>query len=189
MLGLLLVVGGLVVTVSLLRNNQDLRGSAWGGILWQTGLFGDASLLQQPTPPDVSESKTAVLFHELTKTYWDAEVVNVDLPEFSVRGVAFEAYDPELGKSFIFSRIENFPYQSEKPLRVWVEDNSGNFLKAGLGEFVTELEGTVLYVATSLEGEIDTHKTVHFSYDESLDQLQPTAPVLSLAIQDGEQPE
>jgi len=186
---LLIPVAGLLIALALLQTNQDLRGSAWGGILWNTGLFGQDNTVEQPRPPDVSESKSAVLFHELSKTYWDAEVVNVDLPEFEVQGVAFETYDVEIDKSFIFARIENFPYRADKPLRVWMEDAAGNYLKGGLAEFVTEADVIVMYLATSLEGDIESYQTVHFSYDDSLSQLAPTAAVLSLATQDGVQPE
>src|SRR5690606_13742846 len=120
-----LAVLGLGVALFLLQNNQDLRGSAWGGILWRPGLFTESSEHQQPTPPDVSNSKTAVLFHQLTKTYWDAEVANVDLPAYDLRGVVFESYDSELDKSFVFSRIENFPFDASRPLRIWLEDANG----------------------------------------------------------------
>lgn len=185
----LLPVVGLFIALVLLQTNQDLRGSAWGGILWNTGIFGQNPVVEQPRPPDVSESKSAVLFHELTKTYWNAEVVNVDLPEFQVQGVAFEAYDADLDKSFIFARIENFPYRADKPLRVWMEDAAGNYLKGGLAEFVMESDVIVMYLVTSLEGDIESYQTVHFSYDDTVGQLSPTASVLSLAIHDGEQPE
>lgn len=177
--GLLVLVGGVVAAVIAAQTNLDLRQWAWGGVsINEAALNGKVASIESAASL-AGENKEAVkLFVELTKTYYDAEVVNIDIPAFQMQGVVFKKYDADLDKTFIFGRLQNLPLIQAIP-RMWI--SSGEvFIPSSIGQLTLENNVPVGYFLATLEGEDDVYQTLHFSYDEKLDQKAPSATFLSI---------
>lgn len=179
---------GLVAAVMSVQTNLDLRQFAWGGVLSNLGQLTGQRAVDLRTLTRVENSVLKPSFDELTQTYWQADVVNFSFPEFEVSGVAFQHYDAELDKTFIFARIENIPVIPELVPKMWLERRSGEFLDAGVGEIVDEDGRAVAYYAVSLEGNTDDYRTLHFSYDPEIKGLGPASTFISIAFDEEGQP-
>lgn len=174
---------GLVAAVLSAQTNLDLRQFAWGGIRFAPGEILQGGRTDIGVRPNVTlgSAETAQLFSELTFSYAQtADITNIEVAEFGVRGTAWRVYNNELNQSFIFMRIENPPILEEVVPTVWLEQQPGSYLKAGYGEFLEENDLLVLYVVTSVEGNTDDYSTLHLSYDLNLNALEPESVLLSM---------
>ncbi len=184
-LALVVLVGGMVAALIASQTNLDLRQWAWGGMNVNTsGLNGEKSDLSQMSLTSGEDSETVRLFKELTKTYYQADVMNVSIPEFEIQGVVLKQYDPELDKTFVFSRMENLPLIQAVP-RMWITMGDVDF-PASVGEVVLESDKPVTYYLAIIEGDDGPYDTLHFSYDESIEVKEPNAPFLSIDFHEEE---
>lgn len=174
-----LLIGGLVAAVAAAGTNLDLRNFAWGGIRFNQAALQGQSMNLESTVSLASENREAAqLFLDLSRTYYNADVANIDVPEFQVRGVVFKQYDAELDQTLVFGRLENLPLIQAIP-QMWLSD--GNiFVPSGIGQLTLENGVPVGYFMTALEGDDAPFDTLHFSYDESVDVTTPTAVFLSV---------
>jgi hypothetical protein len=182
-LGVLLLIGGVVAAVIAAQTNLDLRQWAWGGTRTNVEAIKGQVITLESAAQFAGENKEAAkLFVDLSKTYYNADVINIDIPEFKIVGVVFKQYDVDLDKTFIFGRLENLPLIQAIP-RMWI--SSGDvYFPAGLGQLTTENGVAVGYFLAVIEGDDSPYETLHFSYDEKLDQTAPSASFLSIDFEE-----
>lgn len=174
----ILIVGGIAALIAV-QTNFDLRQWAWGGVTTNnSALQGQPMSLESATALATQNKEAAQLFVNLTKTYYDADVVNIDMPEFKVKGVVFKKYDPSIDRTIVFGRLENLPLIQAVP-QMWL--SAGDvFVPSGVGQLTLEADVPVGYFMTSLEGDDSVYETLHFSYDKDVDVKRPTAIFLSV---------
>lgn len=179
-LGVFVLVGGVIAAVLAAQTNLDLRQFAWGGVRTnQAALQGQSMSLEEYARQQSSSTGLPEMFTALTKTYFDADVVNIEEPDFQVTGVVFKKYDVDIDQTFIYARLVNLPLIGAVPA-LWMQDDSGAFVQAGIGEVIVEAEKPVGYFATVLEGDVTGYTTAHFSYDGTVQQIQPSSIFLSV---------
>ena len=173
-----LLVAGLVTGVVLVKQKQDIFTKAWTGFTSNLEIFRkQPAITEFQADPKALETKK--LFHNLLALYNDtSEIQNIDIPEFNIKGVAFLKYDDKLQKTFVFSRIENLPY--EKPHRLWGSRDLGDYRAVGLVDFVSEQDKLVGYSVFVDDRDLRQYKELLFSYDPSLSVSYPTAVALTL---------
>ena len=177
-----LLIIGVIAAVLAAQTNFDLRQFAWGGVQFDQGIL-QRSRTDIGVKPNVQEGnrKTAELFTQLTFSYaGKADVVNLNVEDFDVRGVAFRVYNEELDSSHIFLRLENPPFVESKAVVAWLENDAGEYLRAGIGEYLTENGELVLYLVTEVEGNTDNYKRLALSFDSSI--LEPKPEEIFLRI-------
>lgn len=182
--GVVVVVIGLVAALIAVQTNFDLRQFAWGGVLFnQAGLQGRQMSLADAAKLQRENSESAALFTELTQTYFDADVVNINNPDFQVKGVVFKKYDAALDQTIVYGRLQNLPLLEAVPA-MWLEAGVGEYLPAGVGEIVIEDGQPVGYFMTTIEGDTSLYQTMNFSYDASAQQSAPNSIYLSVEFDD-----
>lgn len=166
-------------------NLGDIRSRAWSGVtvqLTELGLLREKSKGDINPAEDLTEdaARERTLFHNLTRTYPNAEVQNIVDSAASVRGVAFLAYDDALGKTFVYARLENMPVVTGTFVRLWLVKNVTEYQKAGIAAFYKEAGLVVLYSAFVRDGDLRSFEKLLVSYDTVLTSDHPETVVLSL---------
>ncbi len=181
-----LVLGlGLVAALLASQTNLDLRQFAWGGVNLNTSLFQQRWLgpnLQEVIARAPSQAGVKEVFHQLTRLYWDADVVNISLPQFDFNGVAFKAYEPSRNVTYIFARLNNVPWVEGKYLALWLEGNDGSWLYAGSPEYTIESGVLVAYFTFPLEGKVDQYRILHITSDKTQRSSLPGDDLLAIAF-------
>lgn len=168
----------------------DLRSRAWSGVTYNADRLGElagfpsAGKKADPNPLSSAAAddptSTKSLFGSLTRTYWDAQVQNISLPEFGIEGVALMKYDEALGKTLVFSRIAGLPYVSGIVVRLWIVRDLTRFVPVGIAEFFPEGTGRVAYSVFSYPGNLSDWEELLVSYDSSLSVAGPESVVIRL---------
>ncbi len=178
--GIVVLVVGFIAAMIAVQTNLDLRQFAWGGVtLNQAGLQGRQMSLEEIAKLQKEKSEASALFTQLTQTYFDADVANIDNPDFQIKGVVFKKYDPSLNQTLVYARLSNMPLLAAVPA-MWLEKGVGEFLPAGVGEVVLENNVPVGYFMTTLEGDATGYETLNFSYDASVSQKSPSSIYMSV---------
>lgn len=158
---LIILALALGVTVSVVSRGGlgDLRSRAWSGVFvniekYRRLLQGKGALPPETRTEDTTSSRA--LFHALTKTYFDAEVQNIDDPVSGVKGVALLKYDAPLDQTVVFSRIERLPLLAGVVVQLWLSKDIGVYQKAGIAEFFTENGTPVAYSVFTRQGDLRT---------------------------------
>lgn len=187
----------LILLIAVIQNPQalgDLRSRAWSGAqvnadIVRARLGGLAVPGETKTDPNpVKKERTATtttldgrtLFHNLTRTYYNAEVQNISEPTLNIHGVAFLAYDKDLDATFIYSSIGNMPEPVVGFLRLWLVDPSDRYTPVGIAEFITENKISVAYSVFTGKGDLRSNKELLFSYDTAIEEASPGAVALTL---------
>lgn len=205
----ILIVTGMVGlafgTAWLVRSTPQigiLASKAWSGAKVNVANVRIATGLAPRQPGRLAnlatDSNAARLFHQLTRTYWDAQVQNIVVSETltqvvstdqtiteantTVQGVAFLAYDPTQNSSFVFSRVEGLPTPYGSVLQLWLTRDGVSFTRVGVAEFVEEAGVPVAYSVFTAEGDLRGQTTANllFSYDISMGVESPELIVISL---------
>lgn len=185
---LLLVVFAvvMVVIVRVMREQEfDLRSLAWTGVNVNREkyreLLGGTKKEPNAVPIAMDDpTSSRSLFHSLSKTYYDAEVQNISVPDVGVSGAAFLKYDEPLGSTVIFSRIENLPILEGKIIRLWLVKDMDIYQPAGIAEVYTEAGVPVLYSVFTRPEDLRTYKQLLVSYDSTLTIQAPESVVITL---------
>lgn len=190
----LLLLAGIALSLVLLVGRMgdaslaDLRSRAWSGVTANIERLGalrrasreDINPVHDRSKEDVNSQRK--LFHSLTRTYPTAQVQNIDDPAAGIAGVAFLAFDEQLGKTFVFARIENLPLPTDTFIRFWLVRNVAEYQKAGIAEVYREAGVPVTYVAFVRDGDLGSFEKLLVSYDTDIAAAAPQLPVLSLAF-------
>ncbi len=182
-LPILLLGFGLVAGLILVRYSAEIRNLAFSG--YQSNLNSLAGLKVDPNPISSGENEpedsARRLFNSLSRTYFDADVQNIDLPDAGIVGVVFAKYDTDINKTFIFSRIEGMPVVEGRLEQMWLVNQNLDYIPAGLGETYQEGDTRATYNVFVQDGDITTsYKQVIYSYDSSVESVSPLSPVLSV---------
>lgn len=173
---------GLVAGLMLVRYSADIRNLAFSGYQLYTSNLTGLKVDPNPSSAQVPESDTSArkLFNSLSRTYFDAEVQNINEPSFGVSGVAFLQYDQEINKTFVYSRITGLPLIEGRLEQMWLVNQNLDYIPAGLGESYPEGDKFITYNVFVHDGDIRAYKKIVYSFDESLESVAPQTPVLSI---------
>lgn len=188
-LGVLFLSLLLVVWFGQKGESTDLRSRAWNGVTANTesirarlgGLRVPGEVKSDPKTTNTTQLQR--LFTSLTRTYYNAEVQNISIPDLAISGVAFLAYDSKLDATFIYSRIANMPEPLVGALRLWLEGKYGDYQPAGIAEFIREKDVSVSYSVYTQKGDLrDLYRALIFSYDSNSNEASPEAQALQLVF-------
>ncbi len=180
--GVVLFLVGVVGITSNRKTIFDVGSRAWTGLGINLENFRD-QFNRAPTRKAGSNEgflETKKLFDSLSKTYFDAEVQNINIPEFGVRGAAFLKYDVDLDKTFIFTSVENFPIPQNQVIRLWLTRDGQVFLPVGILDYSFGEKGLIGYSVFVRPGDIRNYKELVFSYDPVEKINKPARVVLSV---------
>lgn len=188
-----LVVLGLIPMIAVVGffvnsgGNFDLGSRAWTGFNANIdnlkAQFGIKELPKKELSFSVDRpgfEKTKKLYMDLGKTYFDAEVQNIDVPEFGVRGAAFLKYDATIDKTFVFAGIEKLPLPNNQVIRLWVTKDYTEYIPAGVMDYLYEKDVFQGYSVFVRSGDLRKFKDLLISYDPVKKVSQPERVVLTL---------
>lgn len=177
----------MIVLVTVVQKGTvgDFRSRAWSGITYNAQQLQLLTGLKKKEPNPFTYEKdhpgsTKTLFHKLTRTYFDAEVQNINLPSLNISGVAFLKYDTDLKKSFVYTRIENLPLPVNQVVRLWMKSKTNEYTKVGIASYYLEFDRNVAYSVYVTDGDIRTNDSLLVSFDSYDAIVEPQAVVLQL---------
>ncbi len=179
MAALMVLVVGLGFGIWQVRQKQDIKaGKAWSGQgLDKSELQKRKELASQTLVnfKPYATFDTRIVYDNLVKASPDAEVISFREETVGLVGTAYMKYAPEIGKTFVFSRIVGIPHPNTGLIRLWITKDEEVYEPVGVVEFTYEpnVDKPVGYSVFVSEKDLRKYKKLIFSYDSTTALSKP----------------